>query len=93
MKNEVTHNQKREQRYERSSLPNIVQDQGDSKGNKCFTDKNLYFFFLISIEGYLPSLFIGLSKDTGKFHLQPINSLWKFTLRSLSVFTWRYCLN
>jgi len=42
--------------------------------NKCFiTDKNLYFFFLISIEAYLPSLFIGLSEDAGKFHLQPIN--------------------
>lgn len=46
MKNEASHNQEREQRYELSSLVNIVQDQGDSKVNKCFIkDKNLYFFF------------------------------------------------
>lgn len=59
MKDEATRNQEREQRYERSSLVNIVPDHGDSKVNKCFIkDKNLYFFFfLISIEGYLQSLF------------------------------------
>lgn len=44
MKNEATRNQEREQRYERSSLVNIVQDHEDSKVNKCFIKhKNLFF--------------------------------------------------
>lgn len=65
----------------------LYKTRGTQRGiNVSSQTKISIFFFLISIEGYLPSLFIGLSEDAGKFHLQPINSLWKFTLHSLSLF-------
>lgn len=80
MKNEATRNQEREQRYERSSLVNIVQDHEDSKVNKCFIKhKNLYFFF-----SFPSRVIFDLCSMLKKFHLQPITEM--YTAFSLSLF-------
>lgn len=60
--------------------------RGTQRGINVSQIKISISFFSFPFRVILNLCSLDFLEDAGKFHLQPINSLWKFTLRSLSVF-------